>query len=96
MHIIVFIYIYIHILYIHISAAQPESFLELGQFGKSFVRKCKRKRPHWKNFGAFPRYSQSYILNGRFNQRMDTIRAFCSKIRALFLIFKKEQERPPP
>ena len=35
-------------------------------------------------------------MNGKVNLRMDTIRAFFSKIRALFLIFKKEQARPPP
>ena len=36
------------------------------------------------------------ILNGKFNLRMDTIRAFFSKIRTLFSIFKKVQGRPPP
>ena len=34
-------------------------------------------------------------MNGKFNLRIDKIRAVISKIRALFLIFKKGQGRPP-
>ena len=40
------------------------------------------------------RYSQNYILNGKFNPKMNTIRAFLSKIRTLFPIFKKGREMP--
>ena len=35
-------------------------------------------------------------MNGKFNLRMDKIRATFCKIRALFFIFKKGQGRPPP
>ena len=35
-------------------------------------------------------------MNSKFNLRMDKIRAFFSKIRTLFLIFKKGQGRSPP
>ena len=56
----------------------------------------KKKGPTGKKFEAFPpRYSWNYILNGRLNPRMDTIRVFFKKICALFLIFKKKQGNPP-
>ena len=38
-----------------------------------------------------PGYSQNYIWNGQFNPVMDTIRAFLSKIKTLFSIFKKSR-----
>ena len=68
--------------------AQPEifqgrgGFVDLGCFDKLFVKNTRKKGPAGKIF------SLNYIFNGRFNPSMDTIRAFFSKIRALFLIFK--------
>ena len=56
--------------------------MELGHFDKLFVKNTRKKGPAGKIF------SLNYIFNGRFNPSMDTIRAFFSKIRALFLIFK--------
>ena len=48
-------------------------------------------------FGVFsPRYSQNYILNGKFNLWMNTIRVFFCKIRALFFAFKKGQGSSSP
>ena len=40
--------------------------------------------------------SSENFLNGWLNPKMDTIKAFFSKFRALFSIFKKEQGSPPP
>ena len=70
---------------------------DLGHFSKLYVKIKRKKAFAAKNFGAFsPKYSQNYILNGRFNPRMNTIRDFFLKIRALFTILKKGQGRPPP
>ena len=72
-------------------------FHEIRALRQTFYQKVKKKGPAGKNFEVFSlRYSQNYILNGKFNLRMDTIRAFFSKIRALFIIFKKGQGRPSP
>ena len=84
------------------TGAQPEIFqgrgyfVKLGHFEKHFLKNVKKKGPAGKKFGFFlPRYSQNYILNGKFNLRMDTIRAFFSKIRALFYFQKTAGEAPP-
>ena len=72
----------------HTTRKGRGGFMELGHFSKHFVKNTRKKDPTGKNFGVFsPRYY--YILSGKFNPKMDTIRAFLSKIRALFLIFKK-------
>ena len=61
--------------------------LELGLFDKHFVKNVRIKGPAGKHFGnIFPRYSQNYILNGKFNPKMNTMRAFLSKMTTLFLI----------
>ena len=72
-----------------VSGAQPEifqgrwGFVKLGHSDKHFIINSRKTAP------------QGKILEfGKFNLRMDTIRAFFSKIRALFLIFKKGQETP--
>ena len=71
--------------------------MELGHIDNPFVKITRIKSPNGKNFGAFsPGCSLNYILNGRFNPRMDTLRAFFSKIKAFFSIFKTGQWRPPP
>ena len=52
-------------------------FVELGHFDKGFVKNTRKRGPTGKHFGIFsPRYSQNYILNGKFNPKMDTIMAF--------------------
>ena len=52
----------------------------------------EKKGPKGKQFGVFPpRYSQNYILNGTINPKVDTIMTFLSKIKILFLIFRKEK-----
>ena len=71
-------------------------FRRIGHFDKHFVKMSRKKGTAGKNFGVFsPRYTQNYILNGKFNPRMDTIMALFSKIRALLSIFKKGQWRSP-
>ena len=78
------------------AGAQPENFqgrggfVELEHFDKLFVKNTSKKGSAGKHFWGFsPRYYQNYILNGRFNPWMEAIRAYFSKIRALFSIFKK-------
>ena len=62
---------------------------ELGHFSKHFVKNAKNGGPSGKHLGVFsPIYSQNYIFNGKFNPKMDTIRATFSKIKTLFSIFK--------
>ena len=54
-------------------------FGELEHFDKHFDKKehFDKKGYAGENFGVFsPRYSQNYIVNGDFNPKMDTIRAF--------------------
>ena len=71
--------------------------VKLGHSDKHFVEYSRKKGPAEKNFEVFSlRYSYNYILNSKFKIRMDTTRAFFSKISALFFIFKKGQGRPPP
>ena len=68
-------------------------FVELGHFDSYFVKNTRKIGPAGKNFGFFsPKQSSIYILDEKFNAKMDTM----SKIRAIFLIFKKLQGRPPP
>ena len=78
-----------------VSGAQLEmfqgsrAFVEFGHFHKPFVKNTK-KGPARKHCVVFsPRYLWSYILNGKFNTKMDTIKA-------LFAIFEREQWTPPP
>ena len=59
-----------------------------------FRQKHQKKRPRRQKFWRF-----FYTVNGRFNPEMDTIKAFLSKIKTLFLIFKKGRwglPSPPP
>ena len=61
--------------------------VELRNFDKHFVKNTRKRGPTGKQFGNFsPRYSQNYILNGKFNPKMNTIRNFLSKIRTPFSI----------
>ena len=70
--------------------------MELGHFDKRFVKKNKKKGLAGKKFLVFPpRYFKKYILNGRFNTSMDTIRAFFQNQGIFFSIFKKGQGRLP-
>ena len=58
--------------------------------------KTLEKDGNRQNFGVFLLNSlKTYILTGKFNSEMDTIRTLFSKIRALFSIFKKGQGKPP-
>ena len=68
------------------SSAQPEMFkgrgglVGLGHFYKHVVRNTRKKRSAGKNMGVFsPRYPRNAILNGIFNSKMDTVRAFFTK-----------------
>ena len=54
--------------------------MELGHSYKRFVKNTRKKGRTGKNVGGFsPRYPLSYILNGKFNSKMDTVRAFFTK-----------------
>ena len=62
-----------------------EVFVEFGHFDKHFIKNTRKEGQAGKNFGIFfPRYSSNYILNGKFNKKMDTIRVFFSKSGHLF------------
>ena len=74
----------------HIYAgAQPEifqgrgGFLKLGHFDITFPQKIKEKKPP-KFWNFLSQILWNYILNGKFNLRMDKIWVFFSKIRAFF------------
>ena len=54
-----------------------------------FLQKHQKKKPGRETFKSLFSYSWNYILNGKFNRKMDTIEAFLSKIMKLFLTFKK-------
>ena len=55
------------------------SFVKLGHFNKYFVTNARKEEHVLKKVGNFsPRYSQNYILNGKLNPKMDTIRVFLS------------------
>ena len=81
-----------------LTGAQPEILGQpekLGHFHKQFVINSRKK---WLALGKF----QIFLLDspettfGMVNLYMDTIRAFFSKIRGRFLIFKKGQGRLLP
>ena len=75
---------------LNVVGMEPRILLGLGHFDKDYVENSRKRRPTGKNFGAFsPRYSWNVILNRKFNPKMDTFKAFLSKIRTLFSIFKK-------
>ena len=72
-------------------------FLKLGHFHKHFLKKSRKKNPAAENFGAFcPTYSQNYILNGKFNLRIDKIRAFFPKPRHFFFNFRNSEKEGLP
>ena len=73
----------------YLPGTQPDilggrgGFVKLGHFDKHSIKNTIIKTPAGKIFGVFsPRYSKNYILNGKFNPKIDTIRA-------LFSILKK-------
>ena len=74
------------------AGAQPENFQHrrvcgTGALWQIFCQKQQKKGQTGKHFGVF--------MNGKFNPKMDTIRAFLSKIRTLLLNFRTSQERFP-
>ena len=83
------------------SGAQPEifqgrgGFVKLGHFDKHFVKNSRKIDPAEKVSEFFSLDTQNYIVNSKFNLRIDTVMAFFSKIRVLFMIFKKKQGRFP-
>ena len=75
------------------TGAQLEMFqgrggvVKLGHFHKHLVNNSRKKGSAEENFGVFSlRYSENYSLNGKFNLRMDTIRAFFPKSGHVFEI----------
>ena len=65
-------------------SGQWGGFMELGHLNKQFLKNKKRSRVF------SPRHSLNYILNGKFNSKMEAIRASLFKVRTLFH-FEKEQ-----
>ena len=55
---------------------------------QSFSQKHQKKGPTEK-FRNFFSYTLNYILYGKFNPMMEWMRAFISKIKAIFSVFKK-------
>ena len=54
-----------------------EKLEKLRHFDKKFRIKHKKKGPHSETFWSFfLRFSQNYILNGKLNPKMDTIKDF--------------------
>ena len=82
------------------ASAQPDIFQgrrgfgQLEHFDRHFIKNTRKKGPIEKHFEVFsPRY---YILNGKSNPRMDTMRAFYSKIRTHFFNFLKSTGEASP
>ena len=51
--------------------------MKLGHFDKHFIKKSRKKAPQGKILEFFLLDTlKTTVLNGKFNQRMDTIRAF--------------------
>ena len=70
--------------------------MELGHFNKLFVKNARKKDPTEKHLGVFsPRHYKIYLLNEKFNPKMDTIWAFFSKIKKTFLMLKKGRRGAP-
>ena len=75
------------------AGARPEifqgrgGFVELGHLDKHFVRNTRKKGPARENLWNFFSYYQKYILNEKFNPKMDTIWDLFLKIFPLFSIF---------
>ena len=72
--------------------------MELGHFDNHFIKNTRKKGPAGEHLEAFsPRYSENYILNGKFNPKIDTIRVVFSQNQATFFNFQKRAgEAPPP
>ena len=67
-----------------------EDGVELVQFNKHFVKTKEKEAPQGNIFEFFLLDTlKNYILNGKFNPKIDTIRAFLSKSGTFFSIFKK-------
>ena len=64
----------------------------LGHFNKYFVKNTRKKGPTGKLFELFPpRYSENYILNEKFNSKMDTIWGFISESVHFFRFSRKDR-----
>ena len=79
----------------YFTGTQPEifqgrgGFAELGHLNKNFVKNTRKKAPQGKFWSLSPRYSLNYILDGIFNQKIDTIRAFFPQNQDTFFDFQK-------
>ena len=72
------------------------AFVGPEYFDKHFLKNMRKRGPVGKYFEVFLHLdTQNYILNEKFNPKMDTIRIFLSRIRILFLDFQKGLESPP-
>ena len=69
-------------------AGQVSWNLETSRNNLPKIQEEKALQTFWSFFSW---YSWNHILNGKFNRKMDTIRAFFPKIRVLFSTFKKGQ-----
>ena len=70
--------------------------MELGHFVKHFVKNTTKRGPTGKHFEVFfPRYSRNYILIGKFNPKMDTIRVFFPNSGHVFQFLERAGETSP-
>ena len=70
-------------------AGRGEGGVKLGHFDKHFV---KNTRDPAKHFGVFLLDTLKLYFEQKFNPKMDTVRAFLSKIRTLFWFSKRTGE----
>ena len=71
-----------------------KNWWELEHFNKHFLENTRKRGPAGKCFGFFFLDIHYYILNGKFNPKIGTIRAFLSKSE-LFFSIQKGKRRPP-
>ena len=65
----------------------------MERFAKGIVpewRRITRSFQGRRGFGELGHLLHNYILNGKFNPKLDRVRVFSFKIRAFLSIFKKE------
>ena len=86
-----------------VAGAQPgffqgrRFFIELGHFNKHFVKNTIEKVPQGKILEFFSQDTLKIIFRmEKLAQRWTKSGPFFPKFRALFSIFKKQHERPPP
>ena len=64
--------------------------MEFAHFNKYAIKRQEEKASQRSRFDFFSsRYSENYVLKGKFNPKMDIIEVFFSKLSVLFSDFQK-------